>query len=105
MKNESANKIVFLALIAGRNQKNAILAALAKSGVQLTHVIYGKGSVKASYLKNVLGLIPEENKVFITGLISAEKSDAVLDMLITKFDFDQPNTGIAFTIPIEKLSY
>ena len=105
MKTEGAKKTVFLAVIAGRQQKNAILAALAKSGVLLTHVVYGKGSVKGTYLQNILGLVPEENKVFITGLISAQKSDSVFDMLINKFDFDQPNTGIAFIIPIEKLSY
>ena len=53
----------------------------------------------------MFGLVPEENKVVITCLLPSEKSDALLDMLVEKFNFDKPNTGIAFTIPVEKLSY
>jgi hypothetical protein len=105
MKNEDAVKIVFLVVIAGRKQKDAILTGLSKAGVRLTNTLYGKGTVQASYLKNLLGLVPEENKVMITGLISGEKSGQVMNMLMEKFLFDQPNTGIAFTIPIEKLTY
>lgn len=105
MNNERTCKAVFLTLIAGRRQKDALLAALSESGVKLANTMYGKGTVKASYLQNVLGLIPEENKVIITGLVLKEKSCAILDMLAEKFDFNKPNTGIAFTIPIETLSF
>ena len=94
----------FLTLIAGRKKKEALLGALHEAGGRLVHVVYGKSSVKAGYFRDMLGLVPEENKVVITCLLPAEKSSAVFDMLVKKFDFDKPNTGIAFTIPIEKLS-
>ena len=100
-----AGKILFLTLIAGRKQKDALLTALSQSGTRLISALYGKGSVKSSYLKNVFGLIPEENKVVITCVLTQVKADAVMKILIEKFRFDKPNTGIAFTIPIDSLSF
>ena len=41
----------------------------------------------------------------ITGLLSRGKLDPIFRMLVDQFDFDKPDTGIAFTMPIEKLSY
>ena len=105
MKNESSSKIVFLVLIAGRNQKDDLLAELANSGVHMITTTYGKGAVKASYLMNLFGLVAEEHKVVMNGLLLKEKSDEVLQMLVDKFHFDKPNTGIAFTTPTEIFSF
>ncbi len=105
MTNDVPRCIEFLTLIAGRKHKDALLDALSGAGGRLINVVYGKGSVKLSYLRDILGLVPEENKVVITCLLPSEKSDVVLNMLVGKFNFDKPNTGIAFTIPIEKLFY
>lgn len=97
--------IKFLTLIAGRKHKDVLLDELFKAGGRLINIVYGRGSVKSSYIKDVLGLVPEENKVVITCLLPGEKSDAVLNMLVSKFNFNKPNTGIAFIIPVEKLSF
>ena len=105
MKNDENKKIVFMTLIAGRKQKDAILSALSNSGIHLINTIYGKGTVNASYLKNILGLVSEENKVVITCVSTYTKVEAVLNLLVEKFDFDKPNTGIAFTVPIDKVLY
>ncbi len=102
--NNCLNGLVFLTLIAGRKQKEALLDALTEGGGRLVNIVYGRGTINAGYLKSILGMVPEENKVVITCLLPGEKSDAVLEMLIKKFNFDQPNTGIAFTIPVEGLS-
>lgn len=104
MANDFPCCIEFLTLIAGRKQKDALLDALSEAGGRLVNVVYGKGSAKSGYLRDMFGLVPEENKVVITCLLPGEKSDAVLNMLVSKFHFDQPNTGIAFIIPVEKLS-
>ena len=50
---------------------------------------------------NLFGFIAEEHKVIMNGLLLKEKSDEVLKMLVEKFHFDRPNTGIAFTTPAE----
>ncbi|MGF7143174.1 hypothetical protein HNQ56_001596 [Anaerotaenia torta] len=92
-------------LIAGRKHKDALLKELSVSGGRLIDVIYGKGTVRVSYLQEVFGLIPEENKVVITCLLPIQKTDEVLEMLVKKFNFSKPNTGIAFTVPVDKLFY
>lgn len=96
--------IVFLVVIAGRKQREALVEALAQAGGRLIEVIYGKGSVKSSYLMDMLGLVPEENKVLITCVFAGDKTDGVFDMLVKKFRFDRPNTGIAFTIHVDRLA-
>ncbi len=102
--NNCLNDLVFLTLIAGRKQKGALLDALTETGGRLVNIVYGRGSVNSSYLQDMLGMVPEENKVVITCLLPGEKCDAMFEMLIRKFNFDKPNTGIAFTVPVEKLS-
>ena len=105
MKDEEMNKITFMILIAGRTQKDALLSALFESGIHLINTLYGKGTVKASYLQNTFGFIPEEKKVVITCVSTEVKINAVLKMLVEKFHFNEPNTGIAFTVPISGVSF
>lgn len=90
----------FLTIIAGRKQKDTLTESLSAEGGRLITVMYGKGSVRSDYLRDMFGLVPEENKVVITCLLPCNKSEAVFNMLVNKFHFDKPNTGIAFTIPI-----
>jgi len=105
MVNEDAPRIMHMVLIAGRKQKDRLMTALAEHGGHFFNICYGKGSVKARHLMDAFGLVPEENKVVITCLLSDKEASAVFDMLIADFHFDKPNTGIAYTIPVEKLSY
>ncbi len=93
-----------LIVIAGRKQKKALADALSAEGARLMHAVYGRGSIHASHLKELLGLVPEEQKVLIHCLIPQNRVDAVMNMLATRFGFDRPNTGVAFTIPIEKIA-
>jgi len=67
-------------------------------------VIYVKGTVKSEYFRDMLGLVNEEKKVMITGLIAGNLSEQLLEELVTKLNFDKPNTGIAFVVPVDKLS-
>lgn len=94
----------FLTLIAGRNHKDELLKLLLDSNCHLINIVYAKGSVKTGYFKDMLGLVPEEKKVIITCLISGSLSGNLLDRLIEKFNFDKPNTGVAFVTPVDKLS-
>lgn len=90
----------FLTIIAGRKLKASLIESLSAEGGRLITVMYGKGSVKTDYLRDMFGLVPEENKVVITCLLPCKKVDTAMDMLVSKFHFDKPNTGIAFTVPI-----
>ena len=98
-------KIFHMVIIAGRKQKDPLLKSLARSGGHFINLYYGRGSVKASFLMDAFGLVAEENKVMITCLLSRKETEAVFDMLMSEFHFDKPNTGIAYAMPVEKLSY
>lgn len=97
--------IVFLVVIGNRKQKENLIAELCKAEAAFFNVVYGKGLVKKNELLEAFGLVDEQNKVVITCLIKEEKSEYALKMLTDKFKFNQPNTGIAFTIPVDKLKY
>ncbi len=96
--------IDFLTLIADRKHKDEILKLLLNSGCHLIDVVYAKGTLKTGYFKDMLGLVSEEKKIMITCLISGDLSSQLLKDLVTKFNFDKPNTGIAFVVPVDKLS-
>ena len=103
---ERKKKISFLLLISGRKQKEGLLTFLADMEASVINISYGKGSVKSnSSLIELFGFVPEENKVVITCLLSQDKASEVINRLEKKFDFNKPNTGIAFTINAEGLSF
>jgi len=99
------HEIDFFTVIAGRKFKRALLDSISQRGGRIVNILYGKGSVKANYLTDVLGLTPEENKVVITCLLNRKKSPDMFKMLNDDFNFHKPNTGIAFSIRLDKLSY
>lgn len=94
----------YLTLIVGRKYKDEILRFLLEAGCHLIDVVYAKGSVQSGYFRDMLGLVPEEKKVMITCIIAGDLSGQLLEQLVTKYNFDKPNTGIAFTVPVDKLS-
>jgi len=98
------NSIEYLAIIAARSYKDDLLKLLFEMKCHLVNVIYAKGSVKSGYFKDMLGLVPEEKKVMSTCIATGDVAGKVLEQLISKFHFDKPNTGIAYTIPVDKLS-
>ena len=96
--------IAFLVIVAGRKQKKALLDILLKMECRIVNTLYGKSSIRAGHLVEMLGFVPEENKVVITCILKKEKVDGILETLQRDFHFDKPNTGIAFTIPISGIS-
>ena len=104
MNRENSAGIVQLVIIAGRGHKDALLAALAQHGAHIVNTLYGKGSVKPGVLSS-LGLVAEEQKAVITCLINSTKLDGALRMLHEDFEFNKPNTGIAFTVAVSEVSF
>lgn len=99
------SKVVCLVLISGRKSKDELLSLLVKEGGHLIDILYGKGAFKANYLQDMLGLVHEESKVFITCLLQEHKADNVLYKLVEEHHFDKMNTGIAYTIPVDHISF
>lgn len=105
MRAEESNKTVFMVIIAGRKQKERLLPALLNAGACKLSIMYGRGSVKASYIKSIFSFVPEENKVAVSCLLNSERADAIMKMLVEQFHFDKPNTGVAFTVAVDELSF
>jgi hypothetical protein len=98
--------ISFLVLISGRKYKDALIAQLSDHGAHVVNTLYGKGTAgMCGYAMNLFGFVTDDVKVVITCLIADKRLQDVLEMLTDKFRFKDPNTGIAFTVPVDKLSY
>ncbi len=96
--------IDYLTVIAARKYKEDVLKLLVDSDCHLIDVVYAKGSVQTGYFKDMIGLVADEKKVLITCLLTSNITPQLMQQFITKLKFDQPNTGIAFVVPVDKLS-
>lgn len=105
MNDHLIDNVEYLILIAGRKQKDKLLGRICDIDCRIVNTIYGKGSVKCNSLMDMLGFVPEENKVIITCVLQKEKVDAIFKVLLNEFDFGHPNTGIAFTLPILGMAF
>lgn len=98
------NDISYLVVITNKKQKDALVNELAKVDAKFFNIMYGKGLVKANEFLKAFGLVSDQQKVIITSLIKSDKVDSAFAMLEEKFNISEPNSGIAFTIPINKMS-
>ena len=105
MDNNKHIEIEHLMVITDRKKKAEMSALLTEYGAKMIKTIYARGSVKATALKDVFGFLPEENKIILTCLLSSEKAAVLIEILNNKYNFKMPNTGIAFTVPVEGLSF
>lgn len=105
MTDRTPSNIVYLILVANRKQKDKLLSRISSADCKIISTIYAKGSVKAGYLVDMLGFVPEENKVVITCMLAKDKVQFLFEMLLNEFNFGQPNTGIAFTVPLSGISF
>jgi hypothetical protein len=98
-------KLMFTVIIAGRKMKDALLTALLEAEVHVIDSLFGHGTVHAGLLGQTLGLVQEKQKIVIFAVAKHDRTEKVLGILKDQFHFDQPHTGIAFTMPVEKLSF
>ena len=106
MSIEKKKNISFLFVVSGRKQKDNLITFLSAMDASVVSISYGKGSVKAtSPLIESFGFMPEEHKVIITCLLSQKKAYEALDKLEQKFNFNKANTGIAFSVNVDDLSF
>ena len=105
MKTEESESIVMMTLIAKREEKDNLLSALSESEIHLSNVSYGRGFVRTGYVKFSFGMSRDVRTVIIFCVSTDTKINKFLDRLLTEFNFDKPHTGIAYTIPINSISY
>jgi hypothetical protein len=102
---QAGAQMVYVTVIGGRKKQHELVKSLNESGCTLLGVVYGKGFVKSNDFLAACGFVNEADKIVITALTNSGNVDTVFEMLNTKFDFDKPNTGIAFTVPVGNVTY
>ena len=97
--------IQYFVIIAEQKKKNKYLALLNDYGAHAVETIYGHGSGNPSAIAEAFGFETKSNKVVISCLLKTQKAKELINVLYTKYKFEKPNTGIAFTVTVEGLSF
>ena len=92
-------------IIANRKSKDVLIELLLKKEARIIQTIYAKGSATAGTINKVFGFVPENNKVILISLLTSKNAKELIDTLDTEYNFNKPNTGIAYTVSVEGLSF
>ncbi len=95
----------YVVIIAEQKKKNKFLSLLGDYGAHSIETVYGHGSMSPRAIAAAFGFEAEQGKVLISCLVQAERAKELMDVLYRDYHFDKPNTGIAFGIAVEGLSF
>ncbi len=105
MEEKITSELQYFVIIGKTKLREKFLALLLANGAHSIDTIYGRGSVGKSILAQAFGLDSEHKKVIISCLLPTENAKIVIDRLCADFNFDKANTGVAFSVPIQKLLF
>lgn len=91
-------KVKLLVAIVDRGVGEAVSSVLRKMQITFSLTSPGYGAAGTD-LADYLGITSDEKDIVIS-VVLEEKVQSALDMLLYKFNLDQPGNGVAFTIPI-----
>ncbi len=95
----------YFVLICDRKKKKRFLDLVASYGALSIKTHYGRGSAKGNVLSRAFGLEAELHKAVISCILTHEQATALTAELCNTYEFHRANTGFAFSIPIEGLSF
>ena len=99
------NTLQYFVLICNPKQKSEFSTLLNERGVKNITTVSAHGSVTQSVLAKAFGLESTNKKLMLSALIPTEISKELIDILYNEYEFNKPNTGIAYTIPVEGLLF
>lgn len=105
MENQKIEKLQNFIIVAKPKLKEKLSALLIENGAHSINTVYGHGSVSKSILAQVFGLDAEQTKVIISCLVKTDSAKKLIDILYNEYNFNKPNTGVAFTLPVEGLMF
>jgi hypothetical protein len=105
MSDASMKSLQYLVIIAEQKKKNKFLTLLSDHGAKGIETVYGHGSMSPSAIAAAFGFEAEQGKVLITCLVKTETAKTLIDILYREYHFNKPNTGIAYTVPVEGLAF
>ncbi len=102
---DATTSLQYLVIIAGQKKKDKFLSLLGDYGARQIDTVYGYGSMSPNAIAAAFGLEAEQGKVLISCLVKTDHARELIDRLYRDYHFDKPNTGIAFTVPVEGLAF
>ena len=105
MSDIQTSGLQYFVIIAGKKKKEKFLSLLNEHNAHGINIIYGHGSTSPSLIAAAFGFEAEQGKVLISCLLKTETAKELIDILYNEYNFNQPNTGIAFSIPVEGLAF
>ena len=105
MHEEAMSGLQYFVIIAEQKKKNKYISILADFDARGVETVYGHGSMSPSAIAAAFGFETAQGRVMISCLLKTEQARKLIDLLCKKYHFDQPNTGIAFGIPVEGLAF
>lgn len=100
----TSSSLQFYTIICNKKRKKTFTELAASFGGVCIDTVYGRGSANCKAFADALGFKTEEHKVIISCLIPSEKARLLTEILIKEHDFQSPNTGMAFSVPLSGLS-
>ena len=99
------SKLQYFVIIVDQKHRKKITSLIMENGGHEVDIVYGKGSVNVGIIAEAFGLEVEENKVILSCLMKTENASILMKKLYDDYDFSKPNTGIAFSVPVDGLSF
>ena len=92
-------------IIAEKKKKNKFLSLISNYGAHAIETIYAHGSVGPSPIAAAFGFESGQGRVIISCLLKKDKAEELIDILYKNYNFNKPNTGIAFSVTVEGLGF
>ncbi|MCK9298124.1 P-II family nitrogen regulator [Methanoculleus sp. YWC-01] len=97
MSNNCDNELIVT--IVKRGWSEPVLAAARGAGAEGGTILLGRGT-GIHEVKTLLGIAIEPEKEIILTVVTADRTDAVLEAIVAAAELDQPGMGLAFVLPI-----
>ena len=95
----------YFVIIAEQKKKDKFLSLLGEFDAHGIETVYGHGSINPNTIASAFGFEVEQRKVMISCLIKKDNAKNLLETLNNGYNFNQPNTGIAFCVSVEGLAF
>lgn len=105
MSNAQSKSLQYFVIIAEQKKKNKFLSLLDDYNAHHIEIVYGRGSMSPNAIVAAFGFETEQGKVLISCLLKKEKAEELTEVLYRDYNFNKPNTGIAFGISVEGLVF
>ena len=105
MEGKKMHGLQYFVIICQQKKKDKFLKLLTAYDAHSVDTVYGKGSANCGALALALGLEIDCARAVISCLLPTPRAAERISVLLTEYGFSKPNTGIAFSVPVEGLAF